>query len=135
MSLVLDASIALAWALGEEPGEASARAADAVRGGRVHVPSIWPLEVANGLLMQVRRRRIGWPDCAAALRVVADLQVVVEALDSALACGPIAALGQALGVTAYDAAYIELALRLEVPLATLDQQLGRAATAAGARLH
>ncbi len=134
MSLVLDASVALAWLLGEAPTSLSIHARQALIDGVLHAPAIWPLEVANGLLIQARRQRIGWEDCAAGLQQATALPVQVDGGDAVIACGPVAALARERELTIYDASYVELALRLDLPLATLDGRLRRAAAAAGARI-
>lgn len=134
MSIVLDASVALAWILAEDPTDVATRAEQAMAAGPVHVPAIWALEVTNGLLIQARRNRIGTEDLALGLQHVARLDIRVDHADPALVCGPVATLAVQHRLTAYDAAYLELALRLASPLATLDSRLAVVAVAAGAQV-
>lgn len=93
------------------------------------VPSLWRLELANGLVMAERRQRLTEADSARFLCLLESLpiEVVPDYHDVA----SMVTLARAHGLTAYDAAYLEIALRTGLPLATLDGQLNRAAKAAG----
>jgi predicted nucleic acid-binding protein len=126
-ALVLDASIVLAELL---PDETNPRADTAIqilsRGGGL-APAHWPLEVANGLLMAERRKRI---DASFRLKCLADVGGLPVALDSetqSFALSSISDLAARYGITVYDAAYLELAARSGLPLATLDDELHDAA--------
>jgi predicted nucleic acid-binding protein len=94
------------------------------------VPALWFYEVGNGLLMAYRRKRIaldqidGFLTRLKNLPIEAALQAPAEALD-------LPTLAQSHSLTNYDAAYLSLALRLGLPLATTDAALRRAASAAG----
>jgi predicted nucleic acid-binding protein len=128
---VLDSSSALAWVL---PGESNvtsvALLSDIAELGAV-TTGIWPLEIANVLLMAERRSRITLAERLHALSLLADLPIQVDARTAVLARGlttDLAALG---GLTVYDASYLELALRLGLPLASLDTDLQRAASHSG----
>jgi len=134
MAFVIDASIALAWCF---EGEASQRADDVL--SRLEdeegvAPSIWPLEVANGLRSAERRGRIDEQEVPGVVRLLATLpiDVVPTTLDQAL--GDVLSLARAVGLTTYDAAYLDLALRRGLPLATADEFLARAAAATGVEL-
>ncbi|MGK7863626.1 type II toxin-antitoxin system VapC family toxin [Falsiroseomonas sp. E2-1-a4] len=102
----------------------------AIRNGVV-VPAIWPLEVANILRQGERRGRIAVGDLSEACRRVLLLPVEVEPMTPAGALGPVLALAARHGLTAYDAAYLELAQRRGLPLATRDAALIRAAPLEG----
>jgi predicted nucleic acid-binding protein len=134
MSFVLDASVALAWMLGEPESDLVVRAGSAAHSEHIHVPASWPLEMVNGLLMAARSGRIDQDELASCLAAVSVLPVAIATADVAVACSAIALLGQQHGLTAYDAAYLELAIRLGLPLATQHADLLRAAAAAGAEL-
>jgi predicted nucleic acid-binding protein len=96
------------------------------------VPLVWPLEVDNALLAAIRRRRILEPD---AFRYLTVLDTLPPEVDLDVARGALGQRGLGLGLThglsAYDASYLELAMRRGLPLATQDERLQRAAGAAG----
>lgn len=129
-SLVIDASFAIALVLPDEAKPAGAMVALLENDGAV-VPALWPLEVGNTLVVAERRRRIA----AAALDRIANhlaaLPIAIDdrpAMQSWIAC---IALAKRHRLTVYDAAYLELASRLRLPLATLDADLRKAAKAEG----
>ncbi len=129
MALVLDASYTLAIALqeGELPGAEAVEAWMATQGAVV--PPLWRFEVANGLLIAARRRRIASSQPA---RILADLDALPIAIDEAAtarAWTATLALAERHGLTVYDAAYLELALRLGATLASRDVELNTAARA------
>lgn len=94
------------------------------------VPAIWPLEVANVLLVGERKGRITPAGSKAFLASLAALPIVVDPIDSTRAFDAIVALGRRYKLSSYDASYLELALRHDLPLVTLDDGLRRAARAA-----
>jgi predicted nucleic acid-binding protein len=128
--LVLDASLALAAVL---PGERSAKIADAVMSGvsaeGVAVPELWHLEVGNAVLMHVRRQRLPAESAPGLIRRLRNIPVVTDLETSSHAWGETMRLAITRGLTLYDAAYLELAMRLNLPLASLDRTLRRAAEA------
>lgn len=126
MTFVLDASVALAWLLGDERrGEADA-ALDLLTGTWALVPALWISEMANGLLAAARRDRMTSRDASLAIELLDGLpiQVVPESRE---ALPRIHGLAADLGLTAYDATYLDLALATGKALATLDDDLRRAA--------
>ena len=131
MSLVLDTSATLAWIHADETTDAIRDVFDRVAEGGAVVPALWRLEVANSLTMAVRRGRINAAFRDAAL---ADLDLVGIQTDDrtdAHAWGRTLALADRFRLTVYDAAYLELAERTALPLATLDRELLAAARAMG----
>ena len=129
MSLVLDSSVALAWAYREEMTAGVRHVLDLVVSDGAWVPSLWRLEVANVLETGVRKGRHN-----AAFRdaTLADLELLPIRIDSETdnrAWGATVRLASRRKLTLYDAAYLELAQRLSLPLATLDAELRSAATA------
>jgi predicted nucleic acid-binding protein len=131
-SLVLDSSIALSWCLPDEKGLDEIQR-EVARSGAI-APAHWPLEVANTLLMAERRRRITADFRAAALRDLAALPIIFDTETVARAWNEILGLAEAHRLTAYDAAYLELAQRHVLPLATLDLELRVAAQSLGVSL-
>lgn len=135
MSMVLDSSITLAWQFREEQTDAAlAVLADVSEGGAV-VPVLWRFEVANGLQRSVRRGRIDAKDRDDALLDLSVLDIRVDDESADRAWAATVTLSDLYGLTVYDAAYLELAQRLRLPLATLDDGLARASRAAGVALR
>ncbi|MEQ1438680.1 type II toxin-antitoxin system VapC family toxin [Fontimonas sp. SYSU GA230001] len=133
MSLfVLDASAAIAWASpDEQPPAAVARAV--AKGGSV-APAIWLFEVQNTLAMLKRRGRLIGEDWAAAADALRAVPIEIEPADRERAENEIPGLAEQCGLTVYDAAYLELARRRRIPLATLDEGLRKAARKARVKL-
>ena len=131
MSLVIDSSITLAWLFEDERTAAADAVLRRVTESGAVAPSLWKLEVANGLQTAVRRQRI---DAAFREASIADLRSLVVAIDAETdrqAWTATLQLAERWRLTLYDAAYLELAQRLGLPLATLDQALRAAAGALG----
>jgi predicted nucleic acid-binding protein len=129
VSLVIDSSMTLAWYFEDERTVASIAVLNQVAEEGAIVPALWRLEVLNGLQVAVRRGRI---DIAYRDASLADLQSLVIAIDPGTnrhAWSATLRLCDRFGLTLYDAAYLELALRRRLPLATLDSELVRAARA------
>jgi predicted nucleic acid-binding protein len=133
--LVLDASVAVAWCFEDESSPIAERTLDLLAAGaEALAPSIWPLEVANALLVAERHNRITTAKVTALLRRISKLPIVVEQIPPARAFEPILSVARQLQLTEYDAAYLELALQEALPLATLDAKLRRAARSVGVTL-
>src|SRR5215472_10484187 len=132
MPLVVDASIALAWALPDESSDYADAVLAVVEREGLRVPELWAREVANGLAVAYLRNRITSDDERAFLTALSHLNIDVEAADSALTVirdGTAAA--RRYGLTAYDAAYVDLAARERLVLATLDAAMRKAAEQSG----
>jgi predicted nucleic acid-binding protein len=129
VSLVLDSSATLAWIFGYETTEAIREVFENIADNGAIVPSLWRLEVANSLTMAVRRGRI---EAAFRDAALADLTLLDIATDQQTDNQTLA-LADTFRLTLYDAAYLELAQRRNLPLATLDSQLRAAASQAGTR--
>jgi predicted nucleic acid-binding protein len=133
--LVLDASITLAWFFEEESTSYTEAVFDLVlSGAEARAPAIWPLEVANAFLIGERRKRLTFTEVTAFLQRLADMPITIEQVRIDRAFGQILSVARQEQLTEYDAAYLELASREALPLATLDQRLKRAAQNAGVRL-
>ena len=128
---VLDASVTVAWALADERDHYPERILDALCEGEAVVPSIWPLEVANALLMAERRKRLKRAEVENFLSLLQELPIRVEGDNPLRDWGEILLLAREEGLSVYDAAYLNLALRSGLPLATLDQALRKAARNCG----
>lgn len=128
MSFVIDASVILAWILPDEVNER----ADAIVGSLVYesavAPAIWPMEIRNALLVAERRKRI---DPSATEELLAILGTQRVTIDAGINFDKAMVFARAHRLTIYDAAYLELATRRRLPLATLDTRLAAAAAAQG----
>ena len=134
-SLVLDCSVTAAWFFEDEFSSYSERVRQvlALDGAVAVTPGIWPAEITNVLFQSERRKRIKPDQVNQALSVLARLPIETDTL-------PVGSMSQVLQLcrahrlTAYDALYLELALRRNIPLATQDKLLTASAIAAGARV-
>ncbi len=129
MSLVLDSSITLAWIYSAETTEEISMVFARVVESGAWVPALWRLEVANVLEMGVRKGRSDSGFRDAALADLALLPITVDQETDRQAWGATANLAARHRLTLYDAAYLELARRRGLPLATLDNELRAAAAA------
>jgi len=132
MPLVVDASVALAWALPDESSAYADAVLAVVERDGLRVPELWAREVANGLAVAHLRKRITSADERAFLEALSHLSIDVEESASALTVvrdGTAAAMRY--GLTAYDAAYLDLASREKLILATLDTAMRKAAEQSG----
>lgn len=133
---VLDASIALAWCFPDENSPIADYVADSFKNnGIACVTSFWPHEVLNALLVGEKRKRISEKLIQLFLDDLAKLSIVVDKPQPAHEVfTKTQALCREHGLTTYDAAYLELAIRNKLPLATLDKALQNAAQKAGVNL-
>ena len=132
--LILDSSATLAWIYGDETTEAIRQVFYEVAENGAVVPALWRLEVANSLTIAIRKRRIDPDFRRAALADLALLDITTDQQTDSHAWTDTLNLADQFRLTVYDAAYLELARRRELPLATLDQELRTAATATGVTL-
>ena len=129
---VLDVSIALAWAFRDETSPYATSVIGRLRRDRAAAPGIWTIEVSNALIVAVRRGRIDEMNAYRIHRVIQDLPMEIDWDYTAATLGHrVLRLGIDHGLTAYDACYVDLAIRRGLPLATLDERLARAASKAG----
>jgi len=123
MSLVLDASVAIAWAYSTEITQSVRDVFERVKARGAWVPAIWRLEVANVLELNVRRGRSTEEFRDSTLNAFASFPIQTDPETSRQAWGATVRLMTKYQLTSYDAAYLELALRRSLPLATLDEDL------------
>jgi predicted nucleic acid-binding protein len=131
MKLVIDASFVASLLLPDEAADEADSRLRQIKEGGAAAPAIWQLEVANLLLMAERRKRI---DASQFARLVEAIDALPVTLQSALTVkqrGDVLHYARKHLLTAYDAVYLELALRLNLPLATADNPLKAAAKAEG----
>jgi len=127
VSLVLDASTTLAWYFDDERSDESEDILDRVTEAGAVVPLLWRYEVANGFQMAVRRKRIDSAYRDASLAELRLLSIAVDRAGDDLIWSATLGLADRFGLTIYDAAYLEVAHRRGLPLATSDSALRRAA--------
>ena len=130
-AVVLDCSIAVAWCFEDEADPAIDALLDGLRTEGAVVPALWPLEVTNVLLQAERRGRIAMAAVDGRLAAFAALPITVDSVSWRQNGGTVLGLARRHGLTTYDAAYLELAMRRCLPLATKDKALGQACRAAG----
>ena len=131
MSLVVDASMTVAWLFLGERSEVPQAALRRVVSNGALVPSLWRLEVADILRNAVRRKRCDGPYAARCLERLGRLPIVVDSETNAHAWGRTRQLSDEHGLTVYDATYLELAIRRRLPLASCDTALIRVGGKAG----
>lgn len=130
-ALVVDASVALAWCFEDEASPATDAVLDQVKDKGAIVPSLWHLELGNILLLAERRGRTIQGGIVARLALMGQLPIAIDAETTGRAWREILTLARAERLTTYDAAYLELAVRRGLPLATKDEALLGAAKRIG----
>src|SRR3954447_3585719 len=124
---VLDGSVVLAWYFADESDPFADAVAASLAGATAVVPSLFHLEIANILVVGERRKRSTEAQATAFLASLVALPIVVDDQTGTRAWSNTIALARAHGLSAYDAAYLELAVRESIPIATLDDRLKAAA--------
>ena len=130
-ALVVDASVVLAWGLPDEISPYADAVLSVVEWEGLRVPEIWAREIANGLAIASIRKRITSADEQKFLAAMSRLTIASEASFPLTIIRDGTASAIRFGLTAYDAAYVDLALREQLRLATLDVQMRKAAEQAG----
>ncbi len=134
-TFVLDGSVTMVWGFEDEEDAYAAALLDKMPDLQAHVPSLWPLEVANALIVGERRGRMTPADAARFLSILGTFPIAVDDETAARAWTDTLHLARAHQISAYDASYLELAIRHGLPLASLDGKLKAAATAVGVTLY
>src|SRR5579862_4958732 len=130
MTWVFDASITMAWCFDDEKTAKTESLFDRLAAAPATVPQIWPLEVGNVLVIAMRKSRISPAKRSQFIATLAALPIVVDPATFEFAMTSVLTLADQHQLTTYDAAYLELAMRHGIPLATLDSALHKAAEAA-----
>jgi predicted nucleic acid-binding protein len=126
-TFVVDNSVVMSWCFKDEANKYTDAVLDSLAESYAVVPSIWPLEVVNALLVSERRRRLSEADSIRFLTLLAQLPLTVEQEQSEKAMMRILALARKHKLSSYDASYLDLAMRSGLPIATLDKNLRAAA--------
>lgn len=132
--LVLDGSLTLAWYFSDEADPYADAVAKGLASREAFVPSLWRLEIANTLIVGERRKRSTEAQAAAFIARLELLPIVIDDETDARAWSETIRLARTHTLSAYDAAYLELAMRRGLPIASLDDQLKAAAKSVGVPL-
>ena len=131
MAFVLDCSVTMSWVFPDEATEETDRLRDSLLAGRAFVPAIWPIEVGNVLRVATSRGRISTDDWARIRTNLEALPIETDPVSTSRLWGSILELAHERRLSVYDAMYLELPVRMRLPLATLDRALADAGIAAG----
>jgi predicted nucleic acid-binding protein len=126
-NFVVDNSVVMSWLFKDEVNRYADAVLDRLTEATAYVPVIWPLEVVNVLLTAERRNRIRQADSVRFLTLLLQLPIIVEDDSPKNLMGEILALGRAKNLSSYDASYLDLAMRKDCPIATLDSKIIEAA--------
>lgn len=134
-AFVLDCSLTIAWFFDDEANAYALAVEDSLAAASAVVPSHWPLEVANALLMGERRKRTTEAKVTTFLGLLQSLPIAADDETMNRAWQESLGLARTHQLSVYDAAYLELALRRGLPLATLDQALRAAGSVCGVPVY
>ncbi len=132
--IVIDASVALAWCFPDEASDYADAVLVALEDRRVIVPAIWPVEITNALLVGERRKRIRQPEVRRFVELLKGLDILEDGQPFADTVSNILPLAREYDLSAYDAAYLDVAVRHGAALATLYAALQKVGRAAGIRI-
>jgi len=131
---VVDNSVVMSWCFEDEASPYTEAVLDALRRRRAVAPALWVYEAANALAVAVRRKRLKRDAALGFSEIIQRLPIETAPAPDRAAVAVLFDAALTSGLSAYDAAYVELALRERLPIATSDAQLRRAARAAGVAL-
>ena len=132
---VVDSSVGIGWIHPSQATDLTKTLLEEVKNGTaIYVPALWHLEIANGLLVAVRRKLMTEAQRELGLTFLSQLQIMIDDESNRLAFSTISGLAVKNSLSVYDAAYLELARRKSVPLGTRDEPLRAAAKKSGVKL-
>jgi predicted nucleic acid-binding protein len=131
---VLDCSVTMAWCFEDERTEHSESILDRLQTESALVPSLWSVDAANVMLISERRGRLTTIQTSQFVNVLKSLPIIISPIDADSEMDALLTLARICKLTSYDAAYLALAQRTGLPLATLDRELIAAAPLAGVEL-
>jgi predicted nucleic acid-binding protein len=117
----------MSWCFEDEWNSYSEAVLDSLADGEAFVPDIWPLEVGNVLLVAERKKRLGVASVVRFLELVSSLPLSVEQETPDRMLKEIVSLAREQGISTYDASYLDLAMRMDLPISTLDASMRKAA--------
>ena len=132
--IVVDASVALAWCFPDEASEYADGVLVALEGRTVIVPTVWALEITNGMLVAERRKRVKPLDVRRFVDLLGGLTIIEHSQTVADTVSNVLPLAQEYDLSAYDAAYLDVAVRQGASLATLDSALQKAGRSVGVKI-
>lgn len=124
---VIDNSVVMSWCFKDETNRYADAVLDKLSESTAIAPSIWSLEVVNVLLVAERRKRLKQVDSVRFITLLSQLPIVVEDEGSEKMMKDLLALGRTSHLSSYDASYLDLAMRKDCPIATIDKKLMEAA--------
>jgi predicted nucleic acid-binding protein len=131
---VLDCSVTMAWVFDDEDDPYAASVRDRLDADMALVPSIWPLEVGDSLVVAERRKRVSRAEALRFLGILRQLPIDVDATPTLASVDGALQIAHQTGLSVYDAAYLELSATHGLSLATLDVALARAARKVGVKI-
>lgn len=126
-NFVIDNSVAMRWCFKDETNQYADAILNSLELSTAFVPSIWPLEVGNVLLVAERKKRLSESDCTRFITLLAELPIEIEHESPERMRRNILALAREYQISTYDASYLDLAMSKGLPIATLDKSLRKAA--------
>lgn len=132
---VLDCSVTMAWGFHDEATDYTNSVRDSLADVRAVVPSLWPIEVANASIVGERRKRLDEARTTRFLSLLTSLPIVIDGETAARSWADTIHLARAHNLSAYDATYLELAIRRGLPMACLDGKLKASCQAVGVTLY
>jgi predicted nucleic acid-binding protein len=132
--IVVDASVALAWCFPDEGSEYAEAVLIALEGRSILVPSVWALEISNAVMVAERRKRITAPEIRRFVQLLEVLTIHEKGLPVAESVRNVLPVAREYGLSAYNASYLEVAMRHGAALATLDKGLEKAGRKAGVEI-
>ena len=124
---VIDNSVVMTWCFKDETNQYADSVLDTLEFSTAFVPSIWPLEVGNVLLVAERKKRLSEADSTRFITLLAELPIAIEPEPPDRMMREILTLAREQQISTYDASYLDLAMRKGIPIATLDKGLKKAA--------
>lgn len=126
-SFVIDNSVVMSWCFQDETNHYADAVLDRLSGAKAFAPSIWPLEVANVLLVAERRKRLSKADSTHFIKLLSQLPIIIEHEQPKKIMTDLLALARKNNLSSYDASYLFLSMKKDIPLATSDARLIEAA--------
>jgi len=122
-SFVVDNSVVMSWCFKDETNQYADAILDCLSDATAFVPSIWPLEVVNVLLVAERKKRLSEADSVRFITLLSQLPIIVEHERPERMMKDLLALARSNNLSSYDASYLDLSMRKGIPIATLDTRL------------
>ena len=122
-SFVIDNSVVMSWCFKDEISQYADKVLDCLQESNTFVPSIWPLELVNVLLVAERKKRLRQADSVRFITLLSQLPIIVEYERTGTVMNDLLTLARANKLSSYDASYLDLSMRKGLPIATLDARL------------